>query len=75
MDGGEGLSLVSVDGLSPKSSQIAPATAISLPPVEILCPFEDQDTHERHVINNAVIVPCCGYFICCDTCKSFLFKF
>jgi hypothetical protein len=37
-----------------------------LPPEEILCPFEENN--ERHLMSNAVIVPCCGYFICCESC-------
>ena len=41
----------------------------SLPPVELLCPFEDVEKGERHLMNNAVIAPCCGYFICCEDCK------
>lgn len=37
------------------------------PPVELLCPFMDE-TKSLHLIDNAVIVPCCGYFICCEEC-------
>lgn len=39
------------------------------PPEELLCPFEDKQSMERHLMNNAIIVPCCGYFICCEECK------
>ena len=45
------------------------AVTNALPPVELLCPFEDLVKHERHLMKNAVIAPCCGYFICCEDCK------
>lgn len=31
-------------------------------PPELKCPFGD------HIIKDAVLVPCCGHFICCDEC-------
>ena len=31
-------------------------------PPELKCPFGD------HIIQDAVLVPCCGHFICCDEC-------
>lgn len=43
-----------------------------LPPEELLCPFEDHEKNERHLIINAIIVPCCGYFICCEECNVHL---
>ncbi len=67
------------DNSSNSSSQIEQTKtgAPSLPPLELLCPFEDTDKNERHLMKNAVIAPCCGYFICCEECKLFktLFNF
>ena len=51
--------------LNEQSKSIAP----SLPPLELLCPFEDTENSQRHLMKNAVIAPCCGYFICCEDCK------
>ncbi len=34
-------------------------------PSELTCPF---DQNGKHLIKDAVIVPCCGHFICCDEC-------
>ncbi|RNA26876.1 Retinoblastoma binding 6, partial [Brachionus plicatilis] len=34
------------------------------PPGDFLCPFDDGQ--EKHLMENAIIVPCCGYFICCE---------
>jgi hypothetical protein len=31
-------------------------------PPELKCPFGD------HIIKDAVLIPCCGHFICCDEC-------
>ena len=31
-------------------------------PKELKCPFGD------HILKDAVLVPCCGHFICCDDC-------
>ena len=31
-------------------------------PIEFKCPFGD------HIIKDAVILPCCGKFVCCDSC-------
>jgi hypothetical protein len=31
-------------------------------PVELKCPFGD------HIIKDAVLIPCCGHFVCCDEC-------
>lgn len=31
-------------------------------PKELKCPFGD------HLIRDAVLVPCCGHFVCCDEC-------
>lgn len=31
-------------------------------PKELKCPFGD------HIIRDAVLVPCCGHFVCCDEC-------
>jgi hypothetical protein len=45
----------------------------SLPSAELLCPFEDKETRERHLMENAIVVPCCGYFICCENCKFQIF--
>lgn len=37
------------------------STAVKYPP-ELKCPFGD------HIIKDAVLVPCCGHFVCCDDC-------
>ena len=39
----------------------ADAAALKCPP-ELRCPFGD------HIIRDAVLVPCCGHFVCCDEC-------
>ncbi len=39
----------------------ADAAALKCPP-ELRCPFGD------HLIREAVLVPCCGHFVCCDEC-------
>ncbi len=39
----------------------------SPPPPELLCPFMDE-SGSLHLIQNAIIVPCCGYLICCEGC-------
>ena len=31
-------------------------------PAELRCPYGD------HLIKDAVLVPCCGHFVCCDVC-------
>ena len=31
-------------------------------PSELKCPYGD------HIIRDAVLVPCCGHFVCCDEC-------
>ncbi|CAF0738685.1 unnamed protein product [Brachionus calyciflorus] len=36
------------------------------PPDNFLCPFDDGQ--QKHLMVNAIIVPCCGYFICCEKC-------
>ena len=40
------------------------AIASSIPP-KLTCPFIE---HGIHIIKDAVLVPCCGHFICCDEC-------
>ncbi len=42
-------------------------TTESPPSTELLCPFIDE-SGSLHLIQNAVIVPCCGYLICCEGC-------
>jgi hypothetical protein len=37
------------------------SASVKYPP-ELKCPFGD------HIIKDAVLVPCCGHFICCDEC-------
>jgi hypothetical protein len=51
-----------------------------LPSSELLCPFsndkegnavtsdDDSLVPVRHIMSRAVLVPCCGYFICCEDC-------
>jgi hypothetical protein len=58
---------------SPENSNgFSPAAASKreqqLPSIELLCPFEDKERGERHLMTRAVLVPCCGYFICCEEC-------
>lgn len=47
-------------GYDPNAASIEVA-ANKYPP-ELKCPFGD------HIIKDAVLVPCCGHFICCDEC-------
>lgn len=42
-----------------------------IPPADLLCPFEDKEKRERHLIIEAVVVSCCGYFICCRSCMIY----
>ena len=42
------------------------------PPPDLLCPYKDASA-ATHLMRNAIIVPCCGYFICCEECKFFKF--
>jgi hypothetical protein len=43
-------------------------------PDELLCVLRDEGD-SPHLMHNAVIVPCCGYFVCCEQCKlSILLK-
>ena len=34
-------------------------------PSKLTCPFVE---HGVHIIKDAVLIPCCGHFICCDEC-------
>ena len=34
-------------------------------PDNLMCPFTE---HGKHLIKDAVIIPCCGKFVCCDEC-------
>ena len=47
-------------GTDPNSGPVD-FTQLKYPP-ELKCPFGD------HIIKDAVLVPCCGHFICCDEC-------
>jgi len=47
-------------GTDPSSGPVD-FTQLKYPP-ELKCPFGD------HIIKDAVLVPCCGHFICCDEC-------
>lgn len=52
------------------SQQIAkslPFEAAALPSAELLCPFMSE-AKTLHLMDQAIIVPCCGYFICCEDC-------
>ncbi len=31
-------------------------------PAELKCPYGD------HLLKDAVLMPCCGHFVCCDEC-------
>ncbi|RNA36047.1 E3 ubiquitin- ligase RBBP6 isoform X1, partial [Brachionus plicatilis] len=44
------------------SEKIEIETKIEEIPKELKCPFGD------HLLKDAVLVPCCGHFICCDEC-------
>ena len=33
-------------------------------PSQLVCPFGE------HLMKDAVMISCCGYFICCEECKS-----
>jgi hypothetical protein len=41
-------------------------------PKELTCSFSQYGVH---LVNNAVMVSCCGYFICCEECKQFSFSY
>jgi hypothetical protein len=60
------------DSIDENSNSMPPILVSTLPPVELLCPFDDTDNtnnnNKRHLMKNAVIAPCCGYFICCEEC-------
>jgi ABC-type transporter Mla subunit MlaD len=57
-----------ISDISPNKSSYKDLKEIK-PPTELLCPFEDFEKKERHLMSNAVIAPCCGYFICCEKCN------
>jgi hypothetical protein len=45
-----------------KDEQIASNLASSKFPSQLKCPYGD------HIIRDAVLIPCCGHFVCCDAC-------
>lgn len=42
--------------------QSAAESLLNKYPLELKCPFGD------HIIIDAVLIPCCGHFVCCDLC-------
>jgi hypothetical protein len=48
-----------------KKTQQIEIKQIETLPFELSCPFQE---HGKHLIRDAVLVPCCGHFICCDEC-------
>ena len=42
-------------------STASSAASMKIPP-ELKCPYGD------HIMKDAVLVPCCGHFVCCDSC-------
>lgn len=45
-----------------KEQQTNTAEQVSQIPADLKCPFGE------HIIKDAVLVPCCGHFVCCDEC-------
>jgi len=43
-------------------SATAAGATVSKIPQELKCPYGD------HLLKDAVIIPCCGHFVCCDQC-------
>ena len=53
------------DEEEPKAKKLKEETATSVAlkyPPELKCPYGD------HIIRDAVLLPCCGHFVCCDSC-------
>jgi hypothetical protein len=48
--------------LKEQQKQSQAQDALSKIPADLKCPFGD------HIIKDAVLVPCCGHFVCCDEC-------
>ena len=45
-----------------KDELVATNSSISKFPSELKCPYGE------HIIRDAVLIPCCGHFVCCDAC-------
>ena len=48
-----------------KKTQQAESKPIETLPVELTCAFTENG---KHIVKDAVLIPCCGHFICCDEC-------
>jgi hypothetical protein len=48
--------------IDPEPTKLVQPGNIVKIPSEFKCPFDD------HIIKDAVLIPCCGSFICCDSC-------
>jgi hypothetical protein len=48
-----------------KNQQKLESKSIANIPSKLTCPFVE---HGVHIIKDAVLIPCCGHFICCDEC-------